>query len=78
MTAALREIIPIVIIYGLGGVWVKLLVPRGPLLLLFLSYVNVFRMRPWSRLSSQLLTIPVPQVTFHVGKSIPLVLGLLL
>ena len=46
---------------------------RGPAIVLFLFYKNVSGIRPWSRLSSQPLTIPAPWVILHVGWTIPLV-----
>ena len=46
---------------------------KGPVLVLFLHYMNVSAMRSWSRLSSQPLTIPAPWILLHVRWSIPLV-----
>ena len=45
---------------------------RGPELVLFLLYVNVSGVRPWSRLSSQPLKIPAPWVLLRLRRSIPL------
>ena len=45
---------------------------KGTALVLFLSYVNVSRMRTQSPLSSQPLTIPAPWVLLGVKCSIPL------
>ena len=45
---------------------------KGPALVLFLFYVNVYGMRPWSRLSSQPLTILAPWVFLCIGCSISL------
>ena len=44
---------------------------REPALVSFLFYVNVSGMRPRSRISSQLLTIPAPWFLLHVRWSIP-------
>ena len=41
--------------------------------MLFLFYVNIFRMQLQSRLSSQPLMIPAPWVLFHIGWSICLI-----
>ena len=61
-------------IYMDGGVWVQLLGGvRWPVLVLFLFYVKVSGMRPWSRFSSKPLTIPVPWVFLRVVWSISLV-----
>ena len=46
-------------------------VAGGPRLL-FLFYVNVSGMRPWSRLPSHPLTIPAPWVLLRVRGSVPL------
>ena len=41
--------------------------------MLFLLYVNVSGMLPWSHLSSQPLTIPAPWIFLRIGWSITLV-----
>ena len=45
--------------------------PPAPALGLFVLYVNVSEMRPWSSLSSQPLTIPATLVILRDGWSIP-------
>ena len=57
---------------GVGGVWVQLLGVKGPVLVLFLFYVNVSGIGLRSRLLFQPLTIPSPWVLLRVKWSIPL------
>ena len=59
-------------IYTVGGVWVQLLGVKGPVLMIFMFYVNVSGIQPQSCLFSQTLMIPAPWVLFHIKWSIDL------
>ena len=54
-------------IYGVGGVWVQLLWGQGDRARVILFYVNVFIMRPRSRLSSQILRYRLPWLSSASG-----------